>query len=251
MRHRPPAGVPSPWLVVMSVLVGLALLAGACTDDDDPPSTSSTLALTTSTVPRVLTDAVGAPVPADAIVVGALLDLSGPRAAADVSLGVAVQAEVARLQAAGGVAGRPVALIVADSGGTVLGATNGAGELADRHAVAIVLGCDSDPALAAADVAQARGVLAIAPCAVAPELGLGPPGWLTFQLGLPSTLQGRMLAEYTIEAGRLSAITLAEAVDLDRGDLVCRLRRAVPGPGRARGGRGGDRPCGHIGRSGR
>ncbi len=216
MRHRPPAGVPSPWLVVMAVLVGLAVLAGGCTDDgDDTAPASSTAPLTTSTVPQVLTDALGAPVPADALVVGAVLDLTSPRAAADVAMGVAVQAEVARLQAAGGVAGRPVALVVADSGGTVLGATNGAGELADRHAVGIVLGCDSDLALAAADVAQGRGVLALAPCAIAPELGLGPPGWLTFQLGLPSTLQGRMLADYVVEAGRLTAITLSEAVDLD------------------------------------
>ncbi len=199
-------------------LTAPALLLGACSGSGE--SGDAQPATVSIEVPEVLAVAVEASADADDIVIGAVLDLTGERAPADIAIGLAAQSEVARIVAAGGVADRSLVFLAADSNGSVADAGRAAGDLIDDGAVAVILGCDSDQAAAAAAVAEARGVLAIAPCAPADEIGAGRPGSLSYQLATPASVQGRILAEHVAGSGLTAAITVVETAD-PAGRSIC------------------------------
>lgn len=203
----------------MPVVVA-ALAVSGCSDDDEAGEVS-----TTSTLPAALAEVLAAdqvPIPPDAVVVGAALDLSGPRSGPDTAVGVVVDVEVERLDRAGGLGGRPVVLRIADTGGTVQGASDAASSLVDDGAAVVITGCVSDPALAAATMAQSRNALALVPCAPDPDLGLGV-GPLVFSLALTNPLQGQVLAEQAVAQGAGTAIALSEVADPDSGEQCDRF----------------------------
>ena len=168
-----------------------------------------------ATAPRILSPAcahlLGVPAEtdaADAWLFGALLPLTGPLPEIGEGLRAAVGLAVAELNAAGGLLGRPVAVLVCDTAGDPAAGTDAA-----AHLAALGVGGVVGPALSSVsrDVAAAlaeRDVLLVSPSATAPGLGDGLPR--LWRLAPSDALQGEALGRAARAVGWSRAVLMTE-----------------------------------------
>jgi ABC-type branched-subunit amino acid transport system substrate-binding protein len=143
-----------------------------------------------------------APSAAEALLIGAVLDLSGPGRDAERPAAAAVEAAAA---SAGTMAGRPVAALVRDGAGDLDVTVDQATALLAAGAVALVVGCGEDLAAAAATVASRRQVPVISACSTGPVAADH-----LFTLGPAAARQAEALARLAGSGGTTSLVTLAE-----------------------------------------
>ena len=112
-----------------------------------------------------------------------------------------------RLNAAGGVMGMDVRLVVKDTRSDTAQAATVAQELVDEGVVAMIVSCDVDPAVASGVIAQAAGIPAASSCASTPTLpaAVGP---YMFSNYTADNIQGAVLAQYAREQGYENAYVL-------------------------------------------
>ena len=118
-----------------------------------------------------------------------------------------VQLAIDQLNAAGGVAGMQVELVVKDTRSDTAQAATVAQELVDEGVVAMIVSCDVDPAVASGVIAQAAEIPAASSCASTPTLpaAVGP---YMFSNYTADNLQGTVLAQYAREQGHENAYIL-------------------------------------------
>jgi branched-chain amino acid transport system substrate-binding protein len=122
--------------------------------------------------------ACGAVVAAEPIRIGLDADFTGPAVASSEAIRQGAEAAIAEINAAGGVAGRPLELATTDHRGNPLrGVENFEQLIRERGIVALLTGAHSPVALAQVEVARAHGVPLISPWAAATAIvdnGLDP-----------------------------------------------------------------------------
>ncbi len=201
-------------------MVGLALFgSGACGAGDGAAPSTTTVAPTTTpptttppttAPPTTVRPTTGPPTEAgsEPVVIGAVLDLTGPDGAAAAASEAALRAVVADLDDRG-LLGRPVRLVVRDGAGDLDATVAAAEDVLAAGAALVVLGCRSDLAAAGAAVAEDRDAVAIAACAPTAEVGtaVGPS---TFSLGVPADVEGFALANTTAGWGVRSAVAVTD-----------------------------------------
>lgn len=118
-----------------------------------------------------------------------------------------VQLAVKEINAAGGIAGRQIALTVKDTRSDTAQAAVAAQELVDAGVSAMIVSCDVDPAVASGTIAQAASIPAASSCASTPTLpaAVGP---YMFSNYTADNLQGAVLAGYAREQGYENAYIL-------------------------------------------
>jgi len=118
-----------------------------------------------------------------------------------------VQLAVDQLNAAGGILGMQIELVVKDTRTDTAQSAVAAQELVDEGVVAMIVSCDVDPAVASGVVAQAAEIPAASSCASTPTLpaAVGPYMFLNYTA---DNLQGTVLAQYAREQGAENAYIL-------------------------------------------
>jgi len=176
-------------LIAVAVAAGLG--AAACSSGGDAVSTTTVAATTTTIVP-----------PADSdgrLVVGILLPTG------DTVLGApmvsAAELAIERINAAGGVLGRPVRSVVADEGSTTGSATTAIRSLLARDVDVIVGPGSSTIALSTLGEIVSSGTLACSPTASALALDGFPDRGLFFRTVPSDSLQARAIAAIADQTG--------------------------------------------------
>ncbi len=118
-----------------------------------------------------------------------------------------VQLAVDQINAAGGVMGMTVDLIVKDTRSDTAQASVVAQELIDDGVVAMIVSCDLDPAVASGVMAQAAEIPAASSCASTPTLPAAVGSYM-FSNYTADNLQGAVLAEYARDEGHENAYIL-------------------------------------------
>src|SRR5258708_18476759 len=114
-----------------------------------------------------------APVRADdnPIVIGAAIALSGPIAPYDEGPYKAMQVAIDEVNAKGGVLGRPLKLISADTKSDIAYGATAAQDVIDKGATLVVVTCDYDYGSAAANVANSKNLIAFSTSPGDPKFG--------------------------------------------------------------------------------
>jgi branched-chain amino acid transport system substrate-binding protein len=174
-----------------ATLLSFALIAG-CTSRSDERVTV-TVATTTTTTVREQDSGDGQ------LVIGALLPIS------DSVIGqpmlAAVETAVERINAAGGVLGQPVLLVVADEGSTTASTTTSIQTLIDSDVDAVVGPASSLTAVSTLDRLVSAGVVACSPSASALALDEFPDDGLFFRTVPSDSLQARAIAQAADQTG--------------------------------------------------
>ena len=142
---------------------------------------------------------------------GFTAELTGKQSELGDSLRNGVQLAVEELNAAGGIAGRPLELLVEDDAGVPDGARRAEEKLIDAGAVALIGHLTSSQTLAGYEVAQSRGVALLS--ATASTSLLSGKKDLFFRTVLSTDALGRGLARHVRQTRRLGR--LAVIYDLD------------------------------------
>jgi branched-chain amino acid transport system substrate-binding protein len=146
------------------------------------------------------------------LVIGALLPESGELASFGPAEAAGVKAALADINASGGVLGRKVRLVQADSGEGVPGAARtSAGRLLSEHADLVIDGGSSDTALSVRDEVTRAGTVQVSPSATSPQLdsSLADPHDTFFRTVSSDVLQARVLAHQVLADGHSHVAVLA------------------------------------------
>lgn len=180
---------------VSALVIGLCLIAAACSTADDSGDGGETGA----------TGATGA-ASGDPIVIGFPADLSTDWAYYDAPMQEGAQFAVDQINEAGGVLGRPLELQTVDMRNDVAEAAKVTQQLIDDGA-AYLIGTVGDGILAEGQVACTAGVPISTGLGTAPSL-VGDMGECAYQLVMSDNIQAAVLAEYALAEGYETAYVL-------------------------------------------
>lgn len=226
MRRRRSLG-----LLLAALVVAIAMLATACGGGGDETQAAEP-ATTEAAPPQTDTGAVETGEPAETggeatgepIVIGAAVDLTNNMAPFDGPAIAAAQIQVDKINAAGGVDGRPIELKVVDTQLDPEQTKSAAIDLIENQGAQILLvTCDVDFATPAVQEAITRGVLAVAPCIGTDQMGpkrFGEQGKLAFSIGNVAQDEGAAMAEFAIDQGWTKAAVAKDNVIVYFQDIV-------------------------------
>ncbi len=138
---------------------------------------------------------------AETVPVGALLSTTGSLAGLGQQFLEAATLAVEEINAAGGVLGHPLRLVLEDDASDATRAVTAAERLRDGGVGAVVGAIGSGSTLAAADVLEAAKVVQVSPSSTSPELTSYAHGAYLFRTCPSDALQGRLLAQRAVDAG--------------------------------------------------
>jgi branched-chain amino acid transport system substrate-binding protein len=200
-----------------------ALVVAACDSDGEAESTTEATAPPTTAAPdttepapdttEAAPDTTVGPPSGEPIIIGAAIDQSQDMAFYNNGANVAAQIMVDRINANGGVLGRPLELVTIDTTLDPDQTKSVALDLIEQGAVMLMVTCDFDFAGPAIQEAVAAGVLAIAPCIGTDRMGpkgLGEAGRIAFSFGNVAQDEGAVLAEFSMEQGWESAVVVKD-----------------------------------------
>ena len=133
---------------------------------------------------------------ADPIRIGASVAKTGGQTFFGGPAMIAAQAAIADINAAGGVNGRPLELIWEDSQTDFAKSAEAAEKVIDQGAEVMLVDCDFDFGLPAAQVAQDNGIVAMNLCAGAPAAGDPSLLPLGFSMGSATNVEASVIAAY-------------------------------------------------------
>ena len=158
------------------------------------------------------------------IIIGAAVALSGFVAPYDDGPQKAAQLAVKVINERGGVLGRPLDMIFADTKSDITHGTNAGLEVLDQGAQMVLVTCDYDFGGGAASVANARGIIAFSSCAADPKFGVQGIGPYAFTMSIGTPGQGALMAEWGYnEKGYRTAYMLVDPTvefDVSLGDYI-------------------------------
>ncbi|MDP6475804.1 MAG: ABC transporter substrate-binding protein [Alphaproteobacteria bacterium] len=132
----------------------------------------------------------------DPIVIGAAIAMSGFVQPYDDGPLKGAQLAIADINAKGGVLGRQLKIITADTKSDPAQGTNAAIEVLEQGAEMVIVTCDFDFGAAAALQASASGKVTFSSCAGDPKFGVQGIGPLAYTMSLGTPAQGATLAEW-------------------------------------------------------
>lgn len=206
-----PSGARPVLLAVLALLActgcglfseGTVISSAPMTEEEGQPNVQST--------PGPTATPAGAPLPADAIVIGALMATTGFLADYDEPSLVAAQNRIDAVNEAGGLLGRPVVLRHIDSHTELSIMRNGAEQLLLDGVDLILMTCDAVYAGPAIDALQSSGTLVISPCGTDDLWVGGALGDRVFSLGTPASTEGAMLASLVSARGLATAAVIID-----------------------------------------
>lgn len=199
----------------MTVAVALV----ACTNGDEDVTPTS-LPATTTTIAEEVDSGDGR------LVIGVLLPTSDPLLGEPMV--AAAEQAIQRINAAGGVLGRPVRLTVADEGSSTGSALTAIQTLLDADVDAIVGPGSSTITLATLDEIVSSGAVACSPTASALTLDDFPDDGLFFRTIPSDSLQARAIAEVADQTGAQRA-TIVHVDDAYGRDLASAVESSIEG----------------------
>lgn len=162
------------------------------------------------------------PPPVKGIPVGAFLPLSGAQAAFGQSALAGMKLAVKEWNAAGGISGKPVELVIRDTESDR--AAQAARELVEKeHVVALLGGITSESALKAAPVAVELGIPMISPSATHSKLTDAGP--MIFRVCYSDLFQGLVMSKFARSIGVTSAAILWEPGSEYSSDLAASFEK--------------------------
>jgi branched-chain amino acid transport system substrate-binding protein len=132
----------------------------------------------------------------DPIIIGAAIAMSGFVQPYDDGPLKGAQLAIADINAKGGVLGRQLTIITADTKSDPAQGTNAAIEVLEQGAEMVIVTCDFDFGAAAALQATASGKVTFSSCAGDPKFGVQGIGPLAYTMSLGTPAQGATLAEW-------------------------------------------------------
>jgi branched-chain amino acid transport system substrate-binding protein len=147
------------------------------------------------------------------IVIGAVVDLTKNMAPFDAPALTAAQIEIQKINAAGGVLGRPLQIKVFNDQLDPQRTKQGAVQFLSQGADVIWVTCDVDYASPAVKAALDKKKLAIAPCIGTDEMSplrFGAEGKLAFSFGNAAQDEGAAMAEYAVKRGWKQAVVVTD-----------------------------------------
>src|SRR5258708_37483021 len=138
---------------------------------------------------------------ADPIIIGAAIALSGPIAPYDEGPYKAMEVAVEEINAKGGVLGRPLKIVYADTKSDISYGATAAQQVIDQGAVMVVVTCDYDYGSAAANVANSKNLIAFSTCAGDPKFGPAGIGPNAFTMATGSPRPAAPMAEVALQQG--------------------------------------------------
>jgi ABC-type branched-subunit amino acid transport system substrate-binding protein len=200
-----------PWLFAFAVLllaVSFTALLAACGDDDGEETATATTAAT-GTRPAGSPAATGTPAGTSttttggALKIGMLLDYTGSLAEFGPNIETGIQLAAKHVNDAGGVLGKPIEIVKADSGTNPQVATEAATRLVNVEGVQAIVGSlSSGVTLAVADgVAVPNKIVMISPASTSPALTEDEDDDYLFRTVLSDAAQGVVLADWATEQG--------------------------------------------------
>jgi branched-chain amino acid transport system substrate-binding protein len=221
------------WIVFGVLALALGLTAAACGGEEEAaappaepapaePAETAEAPAETAEAPAETSEAT--PASGEPIIVGAAMDLTGGMAPFDGPALAAAKLEAEKLNAAGGVDGRPIQINVIDTQLDPEQTKSAAIDLIDDQGAQILLvTCDVDYATPAIQEALNRGVLALSPCIGTDQMGpqrFGEQGKLAFTFGNIAQDEGAAMAEYALDQGWTKAIVVKDNLIVYFQDVV-------------------------------
>lgn len=142
------------------------------------------------------------------VVIGAAIALSGDIAPYDDGPYKALQIAIEDINAKGGVLGRKLTLVSADTKSDIAYGATAAQSVIDRGASLVVVTCDYDYGSAAANIANEKGLIAFSPCAGDPKFGPAGIGPNAYTMATSNVAEAHILAEWAYAKGYRSAYVL-------------------------------------------
>ncbi|MEE8375668.1 MAG: ABC transporter substrate-binding protein [Acidimicrobiia bacterium] len=225
-----------PWLVAAAaaVILGAAIVLVTQNTEEAPPATQLTPSTIADAAPTTVADVVPTteaalaatvrPPSGEPIIIGAAIDQSQHMAAVDGPANLAAQIMVERINANGGVLGRPLKLITIDTALDPDQTKSAALDLIEQRAVMLMVTCDFDSAAPAIQEAVTHAVLAVAPCIGTDRMGpkeLGEvAGHISFSFGNVAQDEGAVLAEFAMDRGWEKAVVVKDNLRIYFQDVV-------------------------------
>lgn len=194
----------------LTLMAALALVAAACGGGSTATTTTVAPNTTTTGGPDETTTA---PAAGDPIIIGAAIDLSQDMAPFNGPADLAAHIMVDRINADGGVLGRPLELITQDSTVDPDLTKSTALDLIEQGAEILVVTCDFDFAAPAIQEAIAANILVVAPCIGTDAMGpnrLGEDGRIAFSFGNQAQDEGAAMAEFARDQGWENAVVVKD-----------------------------------------
>ena len=181
--------------VVFSFLVVASMLLAACAPAAPEPAAGG-----------------GEEAAAEPIKVAVLAPLSGPVPTFGVSTRDGILLAIEEWNAKGGVLGRQIEAIVADSQCTADPAVNAANKVIDQDQVHYIIGevCSS-ASIPVSEIAEAKGVVQISPTSTNPSVTLNPDGstkQYIFRACFIDPFQGLVMAKFALSQGKKTAFIM-------------------------------------------
>jgi branched-chain amino acid transport system substrate-binding protein len=133
---------------------------------------------------------------ADPVIIGAAIAQSGGVAPYDEGPAEAMEVAIDEINAKGGLLGRPLKIIYADTKSDIAYGATAAQEVLDQGAQMVVVTCDYDYGSAAASVADGAGLIAFSTCAGDPKFGPSGIGPNAFTMATGAPGQAVAMAEW-------------------------------------------------------
>lgn len=181
-------------------LAGAALLLTGCVSSASNTGTSATSAAPGATGSAAT----------GAVTIGVVMAKSGFMGPIDTPPLQAMQLEVAKINANGGIGGQQINLKIVDTGTNLDRYASAATELVQGGAKALVVTCDYDVSSPAALVAEAANVLSVAPCIGDPIYGPAGGLKLGFSMGSGTPGEASVMAEFAFDKGWKTAVLLTD-----------------------------------------
>jgi branched-chain amino acid transport system substrate-binding protein len=151
------------------------------------------------------------------IIIGAAIGKTGIFEPFDVPPLNAAKLAIADINAKGGINGRKLKLIEADTRSDPNQGPNAANEVLEKGAEFLLVSCDYDFGAPAARVAQAKGVVVFSLCAGSPKFGVQGIGNMAYTMGAPAPPEAYILAEfaYNDQKYKSAYLLLDDVIDFD------------------------------------
>ena len=187
--------------LAVACLAGGSLFAAGCGDSGGGSSDTGS-ATTAQTGP---------------ITVGFATAKSGFLAAFDVPAVAAAKVKIAEINAAGGLDGRQIKFVEADTKSDLAQGATAATEVLDKGANFVMTTCDFDFGAPIALAAQKKNIVAMSSCAGSTKFGPTGIGPLAFTMAPAATSEGATMAEYSYEklGYRTAYVLLDNTIDFD------------------------------------
>jgi branched-chain amino acid transport system substrate-binding protein len=151
------------------------------------------------------------------IIIGAAIAQSGWMEAYDSQPMNAAKLAIQDINAKGGVLGRKLELVVADTKTDRAQGSKAGIEVIDKGAKIIIVSCDYDMGSPAAFVAQSRNIISISLCANDPKMGVQGLGTHAFSQVFAAQSGGYVLAEFAYKQGWHKAYSLLDTtIEFDK-----------------------------------